>query len=66
MGLPAFPTIGRALRTPPGAVGLTLSLFMLGFAIAQLGCRHRKCRLGRRALCTPAKPLLHQYRCSSC
>ena len=48
MGLPAFPTISAALRTSPGAVGLTLSLFMLGFAIAQLGFGPLSDRYGRR------------------
>ncbi|MBD2165158.1 multidrug effflux MFS transporter [Calothrix membranacea FACHB-236] len=48
MGLPAFPQIGAALSTSPGAVGLTLSLFMLGFAIAQLGFGPLSDRYGRR------------------
>ncbi|WP_375505757.1 multidrug effflux MFS transporter [uncultured Nostoc sp.] len=48
MGLPAFPTISAALRTSSGAVGLTLSLFMLGFAIAQLGFGPLSDRYGRR------------------
>lgn len=48
MGLPAFPTISAELRTSPGAVGLTLSLFMLGFAIAQLGFGPLSDRYGRR------------------
>ncbi|MEH2067374.1 MAG: multidrug effflux MFS transporter [Nostoc sp.] len=51
MGLPAFPTISRALLTSPGAVGLTLSLFMLGFAIAQLG-------FGPLSDCYGRKPVL--------
>ncbi|MDZ7959894.1 MAG: multidrug effflux MFS transporter [Aulosira sp. DedQUE10] len=48
MGLPAFPTISKALVTSPGAVGLTLSLFMLGFAIAQLGFGPLSDRYGRK------------------
>jgi len=32
MGLPALPAVGAALRTRPDLAGLTLSLFMAGFA----------------------------------
>ncbi|BAY30561.1 major facilitator superfamily protein [Nostoc carneum NIES-2107] len=50
MGLPAFPQISAALRTSPGTVGLTLSLFMLGFAIAQLGFGPLSDRYGRKPI----------------
>lgn len=48
MGLPAFPTISASLRASPGEVGLTLSLFMLGFAIAQLLFGPLSDRYGRK------------------
>ncbi|WP_375496468.1 multidrug effflux MFS transporter [uncultured Nostoc sp.] len=48
MGLPAFPTISEALRASSGSVGLTLSLFMLGFALAQLVFGPLSDRFGRR------------------
>ena len=35
MGLPAFPNIGTSLNVSPGTVGLTLSLFMAGYATSQ-------------------------------
>ncbi|MFN6494855.1 MAG: multidrug effflux MFS transporter [Nostoc sp. DedQUE03] len=50
MGLPAFPKIGISLNASPGAVGLTLSLFMLGFAIAQLFFGPLSDRYGRRPI----------------
>ncbi|BAZ13397.1 major facilitator superfamily protein [Calothrix sp. NIES-4071] len=48
MALPAFPKISATLSTSPGAVGLTLSLFMLGFAVAQLGFGPLSDRYGRK------------------
>lgn len=48
MGLPAFPTIGTSLNASPAAVGLTLSLFMLGYATAQLAFGPLSDRYGRR------------------
>ncbi|MEH1921141.1 multidrug effflux MFS transporter [Nostoc sp.] len=48
MGLPAFPTISEALKASSGSVGLTLSLFMLGFALAQLVFGPLSDRFGRK------------------
>ena len=50
MGLPAFPTISAALGASSGSVGLTLSLFMLGFAVAQLVFGPLSDRYGRRPI----------------
>ncbi|WP_243146759.1 MFS transporter [Scytonema sp. UIC 10036] len=50
MGLPAFPTISASLGASPGAVGLTLSLFMVGFAIAQLAFGPLSDRYGRKPI----------------
>ncbi len=36
MSLPALPTLSRALDAPPGAAQLTLSVFMIGYALGQL------------------------------
>jgi MFS transporter, DHA1 family, multidrug resistance protein len=36
MSLPALKAMGESLHASPSATGLTLSLFMAGFAIAQL------------------------------
>ena len=36
ISLPALSAISASLHAPPAATGLTLSLFMAGFAIAQL------------------------------
>jgi MFS transporter, DHA1 family, multidrug resistance protein len=36
LGLPALPAIGTSLNASPAAVGLTLSLFMAGYAASQL------------------------------
>ncbi|WP_199317138.1 multidrug effflux MFS transporter [Chroococcidiopsis sp [FACHB-1243]] len=48
MGLPALAAIGTSLNAPPAATGLTLSLFMAGFAIAQLIFGPVSDRYGRR------------------
>jgi DHA1 family bicyclomycin/chloramphenicol resistance-like MFS transporter len=49
MSLPAATPIGEALHAPPSQTGLTLSLFMLGFALAQLGFGPVSDRFGRWA-----------------
>jgi DHA1 family bicyclomycin/chloramphenicol resistance-like MFS transporter len=48
MGLPAMDRIGAALDAPASETGLTLSLFMTGFALAQLGFGPLSDRFGRR------------------
>jgi len=48
MGLPAFPAIGASLNASPAAVGLTLSLFMAGYAISQLAFGPLSDRYGRK------------------
>ena len=48
MGLPAMDRIGQALDAPPSRTGLTLSLFMVGFAFAQLAVGPVSDRFGRR------------------
>lgn len=50
MGLPAFPAIGASLNASSGSVGLTLSLFMAGFAIAQLLFGPLSDRYGRKPI----------------
>ncbi len=49
MSLPAMGAIGAALHAPPSQTGLTLSLFLAGFALAQLGFGPLSDRFGRRA-----------------
>ena len=34
--LPSLPEIGRALAAPPGAVQLTISAYLVGFAVGQV------------------------------
>ena len=48
MSLPATGRIGAALQAPPSQTGLTLSLFMVGFALAQLVFGPVSDRFGRR------------------
>ncbi len=48
MGLPALPTLAAALHAPQRDATLTLSLFLAGFALAQLGFGPLSDRLGRR------------------
>jgi MFS transporter, DHA1 family, multidrug resistance protein len=48
MSLPATDRIGAALHAPASLTGLTLSLFMVGFALAQLGVGPLSDRFGRR------------------
>lgn len=48
MYLPAMPAMAEALGTGPDQVQLTLSLYMAGFALAQLFCGPISDRFGRR------------------
>lgn len=48
MGLPAFPALQHDLRTSAAGAGLTLSMFMAGFAVAQLVLGPLSDRYGRR------------------
>ncbi|WFM71452.1 multidrug effflux MFS transporter [Halomonas sp. CKK8] len=48
MYLPAMPAMAEALATGPDQVQLTLSLYMAGFALAQLFCGPISDRFGRR------------------
>lgn len=48
MGLPALPPIERSLRASPAVAGQTLSLFLVGFAAAQLVLGPLSDRFGRR------------------
>lgn len=48
MYLPAMPAMAGALATGPDQVQLTLSLYMAGFALAQLFCGPVSDRFGRR------------------
>ena len=50
MGLPALAALGVSLNASPAASGLTLSLFMAGFAIAQLIFGPFSDRYGRRPI----------------
>lgn len=48
MGLPALPAIAEGLGTSTWSAGLTLSLFMLGYAVSQAVLGPLSDRLGRR------------------
>jgi len=48
MYLPALPTLGEALNADTGQVQLTLSLYLTGFALAQLVCGPLSDRYGRK------------------
>lgn len=48
MYLPAMPAMAEALTTGPDRIQLTLSLYMAGFALAQLVCGPISDRFGRR------------------
>jgi MFS transporter, DHA1 family, multidrug resistance protein len=48
LGLPALPAIGTSLNASPAAVGLTLSLFMAGYAVSQLVFGPLSDRYGRK------------------
>jgi MFS transporter, DHA1 family, multidrug resistance protein len=50
MSLPAFPAIGTSLNASPNAVGLTLSLFMIGYATSQIGFGPLSDRYGRKPI----------------
>lgn len=48
MYLPSLPDIGRLLRAPPGEVQLTLSAYLVGFAIGQIFYGPLSDRYGRK------------------
>jgi MFS transporter, DHA1 family, multidrug resistance protein len=50
LGLPALPAIGAAFDAAPDETGMTLSLFMLGFALAQLAFGPPSDRFGRKPM----------------
>ncbi|XKH59990.1 multidrug effflux MFS transporter [Halomonas sediminis] len=50
MYLPAMPAMAEALNTGPDQVQLTLSLYMAGFAMAQLLCGPLSDRFGRKPI----------------
>lgn len=50
MYLPAMPAMAEALNTGPDQVQLTLSLYMAGFALAQLFCGPLADRFGRKPI----------------
>ncbi|MFL1406918.1 multidrug effflux MFS transporter [Marinobacter sp. M1N3S26] len=50
MYLPALPSMGDALSAGPDQVQLTLSLYMAGFALAQLFCGPLADRFGRKPI----------------
>src|SRR5260370_40613699 len=50
MSLPALTATGAALRVAPARAGLTMSLFMLGFAVAPLFYGPASDRYGRKPI----------------
>ena len=50
MYLPALPAMGEALSANTGQVQLTLSIYMVGFALAQLVCGPLADRFGRKPI----------------
>jgi DHA1 family bicyclomycin/chloramphenicol resistance-like MFS transporter len=50
MSLPSLPTITSSFNTSPQSVQLTLSLFLVGYAGAQLFCGPLSDRFGRRRI----------------
>src|SRR4029077_617874 len=46
--LPSLPEIGRALAAPPGAVQLTISLYLIGFGAGQIVYGPLADRYGRK------------------
>lgn len=48
MSLPAMPEIAKSFHAPVNAVQLTLSLFLVGYAVGQLFCGPISDKLGRR------------------
>ena len=50
MYLPAMPTLGATLLADTGQVQLTLSIYMIGFALAQLVCGPLADRFGRKPI----------------
>jgi len=51
MSLPALPTLARDFAATPDQVQLTLSLFVMGFALGQLVFGPVSDRFGRRRCC---------------
>jgi DHA1 family bicyclomycin/chloramphenicol resistance-like MFS transporter len=50
MGLPALSSIGQSLHVSPAAAGLTLSFFLVGFALGPIALGPLSDRFGRRPL----------------
>ena len=61
--LPALPDIARHFGAGPAAAQLTMSAFLAGMAIGQLGWGPLSDRVGRRP--PPAPPAAHRLRVSA-